>query len=112
MVAQQVWLARCEGDGSVSNDSDTTVPGLDGISDGTASGGGKPWFQDGGSILDKLDSSGFGGGGVCPAMPSIDIPMFNVHFDGAWPQWCELLHAAGIVILLLAGFISLRILAE
>lgn len=112
MVATQVWLARCEGDGSKSNDGDTSVPGLDGIGDGTASGGGKPWFQDGGSVLDKLDASGFGGGNVCPSMPAIQIPMFNVDFQEAWPHWCEILDAAGVIIMLLSGFIALRILSE
>jgi len=112
MVVTQTWLARCQGDGSASNDGDTSVPGLDGIGDGTVTGGGKPWFQDGGSIMSKLDATGLGGAGVCPAMPTISIPMANVVFDQEWPQWCEILNAAGVVILLLAGFIALRIISE
>lgn len=112
MVVTQTWLARCKGDGVASVDSDTSVPGLEGIGDGTVTGGGRPWFSGESTLLDKLDSSGFGGGNQCPSMPNIEIPMFNVDYTADWPQWCEILHGASYVILLLAGFLALRILSE
>lgn len=107
-VVSQVWLSRCKGgDQGQSNDGDTTVPGLDGIGEGPGAG-----FMRDVSVLDKLDGTGFGGAGQCPQMPTIEIPMFNVEFTQEWPQWCEILGMAGNIILLLAGFIALRILSE
>jgi hypothetical protein len=104
-----VWLSRCAGggDGGESNDGDTTVPGLEGIGEGPGAG-----FMRDVSVLDKLDGTGFGGAGQCPQMPTIEIPMFNVEFTQEWPQWCEILGMAGNIILLLAGFVALRILSE
>lgn len=106
-AVQQLWLGRCKGDGEPSNDADKEVPGLEGISDGVPDG----MFTQA-TLLDKLDASGFGGGGVCPAFPSINIPMFHVESGESAPVWwCDILGAAGKVFLLIGAFVSLRILA-
>jgi hypothetical protein len=63
-------------------------------------------------LLDKLDTGGLSGGGTCPRFAPIDIPMFNIHWEEAPDWWCNALHAAGVMILLLAAFISMQILAD
>jgi hypothetical protein len=108
MVVTQTYLLRCPPGGEgTSNDSDTTVPGLDGI--GEAPGEGLFKSE---TVLDKLDTGGFGGGTQCPRFPAIVIPMFNIDYQDSPPGWCDLLAAAGNVIMLLAAFISLRVLSE
>lgn len=108
MVVKQTYLLRCPGGtGDQSNDGDTSVPGLDGV----------PTTPDPGifkseTVLDKLDAGGFGGGTTCPKFPAIVIPMFNIDYEDSPPGWCDMLDAAGKVIMLLAAFISLRILSE
>lgn len=106
MIARQTWLLRCGDTGQGGDDSDKTVPGLDGISD-------KPGddFKREISVLDKLDSSGFGGGGTCPRLPDIDLGAFgHLSMQGDW--WCDVLTTARYVILLLGMWVALRILGE
>ncbi len=106
MIARQEWLLRCADAGQGADDSDKTVPGLEGISETHGDG-----FKKEVSVLDKLDSSGFGGGGTCPRLPDIDLGAFgHLAMQGDW--WCDLLTTARYVILLLGMWVALRILGE
>lgn len=106
MIARQTWLLRCADAGQGSDDSDKSVPGLEGISETPGDGIKKEI-----SVLDKLDSSGFGGAGTCPRLPDIDLgPFGHLAMQGDW--WCDLLVTARYVILLLGMWVALRILGE
>lgn len=109
MVVTQTYLLRCPpgGTGAGSNDGDTSVPGLDGISDKPGAG-----FMREETLLDKLDKGGFGGGGQCPKLLSIDIDRYSVHGDSDSLPWCSILDKAGYLLLFLAAWISYRILSE
>jgi hypothetical protein len=106
MIAKQQWLTRCKGDGSTSNDADTSVPGLDGIGDGPGAG----FFKDGTLGLDKLDASGFGGGNTCPKFPTIAIDSLGYVMDSQPNGWCEILGAVRSTAPWLGAFFALLIL--
>lgn len=104
MVARQAWLLRCAEAGKGGDDSDTTVPGLDGIGETPGDG-----FKKEITVLDKLDVTGFGGGGTCPRLPDIDLGRFgHLSMNGDW--WCDFLSKVGYVVLLVGMFLALWIL--
>lgn len=113
MVVTQTWLLRCppgakgdEGDGEGDGEGGV-VPGLEGI--GTAPGAG---FMREETLLDKLKVDGFGGGGQCPQLIDLHLADYGIDFDGSSLPWCDILEKAGYVIMLLAAFVSYRILSE
>lgn len=106
MIAKQQWLTRCKGDGSTSNDADTSVPGLEGIGDGPGPG----FFKDGTLGLDKLDDTGFGSNNTCPKFPTIAIDSLGYVMDSQPNGWCEILGAVRATMPWLGAFFALLIL--
>lgn len=106
MIARQTWLLRCAEAGQVTDDSNTTVPGLDDV--GTTPGDG---FSKEVTVLDKLDVSGFGGGTQCPQLPDLDLGGLG-HYSLNSDWWCDLLSKTGYMIMMLATWFALRILGE
>lgn len=108
-VAQQVWLARCQGDGGSSNDADTSVPGISNISES-----GQGLVADGGDIFSKLDFSGLAGGGTgtCPAPFTLQLARYGIDYEETPEQWCDMLHAVGVMIEWFAVVASLVILGR
>lgn len=109
MVVTQTYLLRCPpgGQGAGEGDGDTTVPGLEDVGEGPG-----PDFMREETLLDKLDQGGLGGGGQCPTFLVLDLDRWGVHTDGTSVEWCDLLRKAGYVLMVLAAFISMRILSE
>jgi hypothetical protein len=105
MIAKETWLIRCGDAGLTSNDADTSVPGLDDI--GTTPGDGFIQQQ---TMLDKLDSSGLGGGGQCPKLPQINIPFFGFESDGNAVWWCDFWSQLGDVLVFAAAVAAAIIL--
>lgn len=106
MIARQTWLLRCSEAGQVTDDSNTTVPGLDDV--GTTPGDG---FSKEVTVLDKLDTSGFGGGTQCPKLPDLDLGTLG-HYSLNSDWWCDLLSKTGYMVMMLATWFALRILGE
>ena len=106
MIARQTWLLRCSEAGQVTDDSNTTVPGLDGIPNQP-----DPSINKEITVTDKLDFSGFGGGGQCPKLPDVDLGMFG-HYDLQSDWWCDFLNKLGYVMVLLGLWRALVILGE
>lgn len=109
MVVTQTYLLRCPpgGEGAGADDGNTTVPGLEGVGESPG-----PGFMREETLLDRLDTGGFGGGGQCPKLLQMDISRYGLHFDSSSLPWCDILNKAGYLLLLLAAFVSYRILSE
>ncbi|RAO78188.1 hypothetical protein CA260_10305 [Dyella jiangningensis] len=104
MIARQTWLVRCAEAGQVTDDSNTTVPGLDSIPNQPDASINKEI-----TVTDKLDFSGFGGGGQCPKLPNVDLGMFG-HYDLQSDWWCDFLNKLSFVMVLLGVWRALVIL--
>lgn len=57
---------------------------------------------------DGLDTSGYGWGSSCPAMPTVSIGGQTIAFDTS--KFCEWVHLGGVFVLIIAGLVSLRII--
>ncbi|AHX16269.1 hypothetical protein CH75_09155 [Dyella jiangningensis] len=106
LIAQQTWLLRCSEAGQVTDDTNTTVPGLDAIPNQPDASINKQI-----TVVDKLDFSGFGGGGQCPKLPDVDLGMFG-HYDLQSDWWCDFLNKLGYVMVLLGVWRALVILGD
>jgi hypothetical protein len=107
MIARQTWLLRCSEAGQGGDDSDKTVPGLEGIGEKPDASINKEI-----DLTSKLDFSGFGGGGQCPKLPDFDLGKFGGHLSLQTDFWCDILDKASVLIVLLGVWFALRILSE
>lgn len=126
-ISKQLWNYRC--DGKQDAESGAPQPSFDAEMEGEGNGTDEPdvtaigtgntadtnlsmWQEkDVSADLDKLDASGFlGGSDACPVMPEINVAggIFHIDLSGL----CEVLRNLGILVMSLAYWIALRILAN
>lgn len=90
------WAKRGDGDGTGKPDDD----GKDG----------EPGFLGLQVDTDMLDTSGFTGGGTCPALGVLDMGPFGLFSLDSDPMFCDLVQLMRMALLMIGGFIALRIL--
>jgi hypothetical protein len=103
VIALQTWKTRCALEDDKADDSDKSLTGAEGVPDGVGDSE-QPVHLLPGVDATNLDQTGFYGSGQgrCPTFPSLDIPAFDVHYEGPPPGWCEWIDALGKLILLMA----------
>ena len=126
-ISKQLWNMRC--DGKSDAEAGAPQPSFDAEMEGEGNGTDEPdvasigtgdtadtslsmWREkDVSAELDRLDASGFlGGSDQCPQMPEFNVAggIFHIELSGL----CEILRNVGILVMALAYWIALRILAK
>ena len=122
-LIMQTWRNRCEGQAEAGtiggklgqfegglNDGDEG-PGqgdIEGVFDADPFAGAKV-VQDGASVLDRLDASGFLGAGSCPQLDSVTVG--RATFPLTLGPMCQLLASMSYLVMALAYFLAFRIVA-
>lgn len=122
-LIEQAWLQRCEGQGEADGIANAAGQFNGSINDGDEGPGqgdidsllqGDPFeglktVEDGGVLLDRLDSSGFLSGGSCPSLESVNVGGITVPLTLG--PLCELLSYMSYLVLALAYFLAFKIVA-
>ena len=121
----QAWLQRCdgkaEGDGlandaagfnaevnALGGDDGPGQSDIDGVLQQDPFEGAKV-LEDGAGLLDRLDASGFFGGGSCPTLESVTVDAVSIPLT--LEPLCFLLANMSYLVLALAYFLAFRIVA-
>lgn len=122
-LIEQAWLQRCEGQGEADGIANAAGQFNGSINDGDEGPGqgdidsllqGDPFeglktVEDGGVLVDRLDSSGFLSGGSCPSLESVNVGGITVPLTLG--PLCELLSYMSYLVLALAYYLAFKIVA-